>query len=70
MNFDAVVRQCYGLNLLSEDVTVWRNFRKSRGTTSHAYDSGKAQMIFEAIPIFLAEARFLHQQLTKVRYGQ
>ena len=32
-------------------------------TTSHTYNAGKAQMVFESLPDFLREAGFLRDQL-------
>jgi hypothetical protein len=32
-------------------------------TTSHTYNAGKAQMVFESLPAFLREAGFLRDQL-------
>lgn len=37
----------------------WRQFRKARGTTSHAYDGVKAAELFAIIPEFLNEAEGL-----------
>lgn len=36
-----------------------RNSAATRGRTSHTYDAAKAQAIFDTIPGFWVEARFL-----------
>jgi nucleotidyltransferase substrate binding protein (TIGR01987 family) len=59
MTFNALIRRGYELGLLRAEVALWQDFRRRRGTTSHTYDSAKAQAVFEIIPEFLAEARFL-----------
>ncbi len=59
LTFNALIRRGYDLGLLEAELADWQDFRRSRGTTSHAYDSAKAQAVFEIIPMFLSEARFL-----------
>ena len=61
--FDSVVRQAYGEGLLLSELTVWREYRRHRGTTSHTYDEGKAQVVAECAPGFLQDARYLLAQL-------
>ncbi len=63
IDFDAVIRRGYELGLLGGDVVAWRGYRKERGTISHAYDSGKAEMVFGHIPSFLVEVNYLQDQL-------
>ena len=63
MPFKAVIREALGRGLVAAEVEAWERFRKFRGTTSHTYDAGKAQAIFEAIPGFLDEARYLLKRL-------
>ena len=63
MSFKDVIREALRRKLVASDVDAWERFRKFRGTTSHTYDAGKAQAIFEAIPEFLDEARYLLRQL-------
>jgi nucleotidyltransferase substrate binding protein (TIGR01987 family) len=63
MSFKAVIREALGRGLVAADVDAWERFRKFRGTTSHTYDAGKAQAIFEAIPEFLDEVRYLLKRL-------
>lgn len=59
MSFNEMIRRGYELGLLQADITAWREFRRDRGTTSHAYDETKALEVFVAIPAFAAEAKFL-----------
>ncbi len=63
MPFKDLIREALGRGLLAADVDAWERFRKFRGTTSHTYDAGKAQAIFEGIPEFLDEVRYLRKRL-------
>ena len=63
MTFSNFIRNVYGKNLVRSDLVTWRRYRKSRGTTSHTYNEDKAQKIFEGIPDFLDEARYVLNQL-------
>lgn len=63
MTFDEVIRTGYAHGLLQSEISVWRKYRKNRGTTSHTYNEQKAVEVFEAIPAFLADAKYLHEQL-------
>ena len=63
LDFSGLVRAGYARGLLNEEIKVWREFRQDRGTTSHAYDNDKAQEVFDKIPRFLSEAKFLRDQI-------
>ena len=63
MPFKAVIREALSRGLVAADVDAWERFRAFRGTTSHTYDARKAQAIFEAIPEFRDEARYLLKRL-------
>ena len=63
MSFKAILREAFGRGLVQSEVSIWDTYRKLRGTTSQAYNAGKAQMVFESLPNFLREARFLRDQL-------
>lgn len=63
LTFNELIRAGFEEGLLNEEIVKWRDFRSNRGTTSHSYDEVKAQMIYEAIPVFLNEAKFLADQL-------
>lgn len=63
MSFNELVRAGYEAGLLDVELTDWKAFRKSRGITSHTYDENKAQSVFESIPAFLKEAKFLEAQI-------
>jgi nucleotidyltransferase substrate binding protein (TIGR01987 family) len=65
MTFNELVRRGFELGLLQAEMAEWKEFRKDRGTTSHAYDEEKAQDVFEGIPDFLEEAKFLLAQIQK-----
>ncbi len=41
MTFNNFIRKAFGKDLVRSDVTVWRDYRKQRGTTSHTYDEGR-----------------------------
>ncbi len=63
MSFSAIMREAFGRGLVQSEVSVWKEYRKLRGTTSHTYNADKAQMVFESLPDFLREAGFLRDQL-------
>jgi len=65
MTFDDLIRRAWSVGWLNEEIVQWREFRKQRGTTSHTYDEKKAEEIFQALPRFLAEARYLYAALEK-----
>ncbi len=65
MIFDEVVREAFKQSLVQAEIPVWRDFRRNRGTTSHAYNEEKAQAVLNGVPTFLVEARYLLQQLQK-----
>ncbi|MCU0731921.1 MAG: nucleotidyltransferase substrate binding protein [Hyphomonas sp.] len=61
--FQGLIRLGCERGLLKSDLPVWMDFRRQRGTTSHAYDAAKAAEVHAAIPAFLAEAQFLLAEL-------
>jgi len=63
MSFNDMIRRGYELGLLQSKIAVWRDFRRDRGTTSHAYDEKKALEVFAALPAFAIEAKFLLGQI-------
>lgn len=63
MTFNDIIRKGYEINLLKADINAWRSFRKDRGTTSHTYDEDKAKDVFDSIPAFLEEAKFLLESI-------
>jgi nucleotidyltransferase substrate binding protein (TIGR01987 family) len=65
MTFNDLVRRGFEFGLLQAEISDWRDFRKNRCTTSHTYDEKKAEDVFEQIPQFLAEAKFLYNAIQK-----
>lgn len=65
MNFNDIIRRGYEIGLLKAELEEWKEFRKDRGTTSHAYDEEKAKDVFESIPDFLVEAKSLCAEIEK-----
>lgn len=61
--FQNLIRLGSERGLLKSDLSVWMEFRRQRGTTSHAYDETKAAQVHDAIPAFLEDARFLRDTL-------
>lgn len=59
MSFNDLVRRGYAAGLLQAELAEWKEFRRNPGRTSHTYDAAKAQAIFDTIPGFWVEARFL-----------
>lgn len=67
--FQGLIRLGSERGLLKSDLPVWMGFRRQRGTTSHAYDAAKAAQVHAAIPAFLADARFLLDELHRRSEG-
>lgn len=67
--FQGLIRLGSERGLLKSDLPVWMDFRRQRGTTSHAYDAVKAAQVHAAIPAFLADARFLLAELHRRSAG-
>lgn len=63
MSFPQLIRSGNEKGLLLSDVEKWKIYREARGTTSHAYSEKKAVEVFEVIPRFLEEAKFLLKKL-------
>ena len=63
MSLKATMREAFRRGLVQSEVSTWDHYRKLRGTTSHTYNADKAQMVFESLPDFLREVRFLRDQL-------
>ena len=61
--FNDVIREAFRLGLASSEVLEWREYRRNRGTTSHTYNEERAQEVFESVPDFLQEARYLLNRL-------
>ncbi len=61
--FQGLIRLGSERGLLKSDLPVWMEFRRHRGTTSHAYDETKAAQVHAAIPAFLVDAQFLLAEL-------
>ena len=59
MSFSDLIRTGSDKGLLLSDLKQWNRYRQERGITSHTYDHAKAQEIFEKIPAFLKEAKYL-----------
>lgn len=67
MTFNELVRRGFEIGVLQAEIAQWKEFRKDRGTTSHTYDEAKAKDVYESIPDFLTEAKFL---LTTIQQRQ
>ena len=63
MSFSAIMREAFQRGLVQSELSIWKEYRKLRGTTSHTYDEDKARAVFESVPGFLEEARYLRDQL-------
>jgi len=48
---------------LEDSLEAWKAYRKRRGITSHTYDENKAEDIYQNIPEFLTEVKYLFEQL-------
>lgn len=63
MSFPDLIRRASERDLLLSDLRSWKGFRNERSATSHTYDQEKSIAVFEQIPVFLAEAKYLLAQL-------
>lgn len=68
-SFQGLVRLGSERGLLRGDLPVWLNYRRQRGTTSHAYDAEKAAEVHAVIPAFLADAKALQAELHRRSHG-
>ena len=62
-SFSDIMREAFRRGLVQAELPVWKKYRKQRGTTSHTYDGDKARAVFESVPDFLLEARYLRDRL-------
>jgi nucleotidyltransferase substrate binding protein (TIGR01987 family) len=65
MSFQELIREANEKGILLTDWETWKLYRIYRGTTSHAYNEDKANEIYNEIPGFLNEIKFLINQLKK-----
>lgn len=65
MSFSAIMRDAFQRGLLRSELPAWKEYRKLRGTTSHTYAEDKARVVFESVPAFLREARYVRDQLRR-----
>ena len=63
MTFQDLIRSGNERGLLRSDWSLWKEYRRARGITSHTYDEEKAREVFAILPDFLLEARFLRDRL-------
>lgn len=63
LSFSNVIREAYRQELIRLELSAWREFRENRAITGRTYDEEKAQAVFEVVPGFLDEARYLLSQL-------
>jgi nucleotidyltransferase substrate binding protein (TIGR01987 family) len=65
MPFGDLIRTGNEQGLLLGNWPDWKRYREMRSKTSHAYDEGIALLVVAGIPAFLAEARYLLEQLQR-----
>ena len=51
------MREAFRRGLVQSQVSISDQYRKLRGTTSHTYNAGKAQMALESLPGFPSGGR-------------
>ena len=61
--FNEIIREAYRQALVRFELPVWREYRRNSGTTSHTYNEERAQEVFESVPDFLQDARYLLNRL-------
>ncbi len=63
--FQDLIRLGAERGLLLNSWDCWKDYRKARGTTSHSYNESSAEDVFASIPAFLADARYLRDQINQ-----
>ena len=63
--FNDVIREAFKQALICSDLSVWREYRRNRSITSHTYNEDRARAVFNNVPAFLQEARYLLEELQK-----
>ncbi|MCW5238315.1 nucleotidyltransferase substrate binding protein [Verminephrobacter eiseniae] len=66
VDFQTLIRNGNEQGLLRGEWVDWKMYRDMRNKMSHAYDEQLALTVVGGIPAFLAEARYLYEQL-KIR---
>lgn len=51
---------------MESEISTWRQYREKLRIASYAYDEAKEQEVFDAIPAFLAEARYVLSRLKEL----
>ena len=64
-NFNKVMRRAYAASLTKRELVFWKVVRNGRNKTSHVYQEETAQAVFDIIPDFLNEARYIFDTLRK-----
>ena len=65
MAFQDLIRTGNERGLLLGDWPAWRKYRDMRNAVSHAYNEGKALSVVAGVEPFLAEAKYLREQLKR-----
>ena len=65
MAFQDLIRMGNERGLLLGDWPAWRRYRDMRNAVSHAYNEAKALSVVAGVDPFLAEAKFLRDQLKR-----
>ncbi|BDV37460.1 nucleotidyltransferase substrate binding protein [Methylocystis bryophila] len=65
MAFQDLIRTGNERGLLLGDWPAWRKFRDMRNIVSHAYNEAKALSVVSGVEPFLAEAKYLRDQLRR-----
>ena len=63
LDFRTLIRRAMQQELLHSELDAWMVYRANRGTTSHTYNKATAESVFQGIPDFLQEARYLLKEL-------
>jgi len=63
--FQNLIRTGNEKGLLRSDWRRWKDYRQARTNSSHTYDEKKAAAVYGIAQDFLAEARFLYEELLK-----
>ena len=66
LSFRNLMRRAGQHGLLLAEPAKWEDYRRARGSSSHAYNEELADRVFRGIPEFLDEARYLLKQLQEL----
>lgn len=62
LNYRDLIRVAFEIGLI-QDIEKWFQYREARNLTNHTYDENKAQAVYQVLPEFAVQAKFVLAQL-------